>query len=253
MTAPSEVLHFDARSGVRRRAGDRRADRDPVPRRARGRRRDAPDALASAVAQAGAGDAADRGDRRRWRRTLLAGLTWTECVPARRAAVADRPGAVLERRDQSAGPADRAPLAEPRVGAQRRAGAARPCWCSPPRSAPAVALRLVAVRAREPGDRVRRRPRRRASSAARLMPRGTRGLADGIPPHQKSLYALGVACAAYGIAVLTPHGNGLIAVYVAAITLGIQRPDIRGLLRAPGRRPGGDRQARHLRRVRRRC
>jgi NhaP-type Na+/H+ and K+/H+ antiporter len=36
-----------------------------------------------------------------------------------------------------------------------------------------------------------------------------------------------VACAAYGLAVLTPHGNGLIAVYVAAITLGIQRPDIR--------------------------
>ena len=62
--------------------------------------------------------------------------------------------------------------------------------------------------------------------AARLMPRGT-GLAEGIPAHQKSLYALGVACAAYGLAVLTPHGNGLIAVYVAAITLGIQRPDIR--------------------------
>jgi NhaP-type Na+/H+ or K+/H+ antiporter len=63
--------------------------------------------------------------------------------------------------------------------------------------------------------------------AARLMPRGA-GLVEGIPPHQKSLYALGVACAAYGLAVLTPHGNGLIAVYVAAITLGIQRPDIRG-------------------------
>jgi NhaP-type Na+/H+ or K+/H+ antiporter len=62
--------------------------------------------------------------------------------------------------------------------------------------------------------------------AARLMPRGT-GLAEGIAPHQKSLYALGVACAAYGLAVLIPHGNGLIAVYVAAITLGIQRPDIR--------------------------
>jgi sodium/hydrogen antiporter len=63
-------------------------------------------------------------------------------------------------------------------------------------------------------------------AAARLMPRGT-GLVEGIPPHQKSLYALGVACAAYGLAVLIPHGNGLIAVYVAAIALGIQRPDIR--------------------------
>ncbi|MGI8506321.1 MAG: cation:proton antiporter [Solirubrobacteraceae bacterium] len=63
--------------------------------------------------------------------------------------------------------------------------------------------------------------------AARVIPRGT-GLVEGIPPHQKSLYALGVACVAYGLAVLTPHGNGLIAVYVAAIALGIQRPDIRG-------------------------
>jgi NhaP-type Na+/H+ or K+/H+ antiporter len=62
--------------------------------------------------------------------------------------------------------------------------------------------------------------------AARLMPRGQR-LEAGIPPHQKSLYALGTAFAAYGLAVLTPHGNGLIAVFVAAITLGIRRPDIR--------------------------
>jgi sodium/hydrogen antiporter len=62
--------------------------------------------------------------------------------------------------------------------------------------------------------------------AARLMPRDS-GLMQGIPSHQKALYALGVACTAYGIAALLPHGNGLIAVYVGAITLGIQRPDIR--------------------------
>ncbi len=62
--------------------------------------------------------------------------------------------------------------------------------------------------------------------AALIMPREA-GLATGIPPHQKSLYALGTACAAYGVAVLTPHGNGLIAVYVCAITLGIRRPDLR--------------------------
>jgi NhaP-type Na+/H+ or K+/H+ antiporter len=48
-----------------------------------------------------------------------------------------------------------------------------------------------------------------------------------IPAHWKSLYALGVGFAAYGIAVLPPRGNGLIAVYVAAITLGIRRPDLR--------------------------
>jgi sodium/hydrogen antiporter len=62
--------------------------------------------------------------------------------------------------------------------------------------------------------------------AAVLMRRETK-LQEGIPAHQRSLYALGTAFAAYGIAVLPPHGNGLIAVYVAAITLGIRRPDIR--------------------------
>jgi NhaP-type Na+/H+ or K+/H+ antiporter len=62
--------------------------------------------------------------------------------------------------------------------------------------------------------------------AAVLMPR-EEGLGPEIPPHQKALYALGVAFAAYGVAVLPPHGNGLIAVYVAAITLGIRRPDLR--------------------------
>ncbi len=62
--------------------------------------------------------------------------------------------------------------------------------------------------------------------AARLMPR-EEGLEPEIPAHQKSLYALGSAFVAYGIAVLPPHGNGLIAVYVAAITLGISRPDLR--------------------------
>jgi sodium/hydrogen antiporter len=63
--------------------------------------------------------------------------------------------------------------------------------------------------------------------AARLMPREGR-LGAGIPDHQKALFALGSAFAIYGIAVLPPHGNGLIAVYVGAITLGITRPDLRG-------------------------
>jgi NhaP-type Na+/H+ or K+/H+ antiporter len=62
--------------------------------------------------------------------------------------------------------------------------------------------------------------------SARLMPR-TRALGAEISSHQKSLYALGVAFAAYGAAVLPPEGNGLIAVYVAAIVLGILRPDVR--------------------------
>ena len=62
--------------------------------------------------------------------------------------------------------------------------------------------------------------------AALLMPRDER-LEGGIPGYQKSLYALGTALATYGITELPPHGNGLIAVYVAAIVLGIRRPDIR--------------------------
>ncbi len=61
---------------------------------------------------------------------------------------------------------------------------------------------------------------------ARLMPL-QRALGVEISPHQKSLYALGVAFAAYGAAVAPPHGNGLIGAFVAAITLGILRPDIR--------------------------
>ena len=61
--------------------------------------------------------------------------------------------------------------------------------------------------------------------ASRLMP-GGRALGDDISKHQRALYALGVAFAAYGMATLPPEGNGLIAVFVAAIAFGIWRPDI---------------------------
>jgi NhaP-type Na+/H+ or K+/H+ antiporter len=62
--------------------------------------------------------------------------------------------------------------------------------------------------------------------ASFVMPRKV-ALGHEITPHQKSLYALGTAFAAYGIAVLQPKGNGFIAVFVCAITLGVLRPDIR--------------------------
>jgi sodium/hydrogen antiporter len=62
--------------------------------------------------------------------------------------------------------------------------------------------------------------------AARLMPR-SRELDSEVGPHQKALYALGVAFAAYGAATLPPEGNGFIAVFVCAIAFGILRPDIR--------------------------
>jgi sodium/hydrogen antiporter len=60
---------------------------------------------------------------------------------------------------------------------------------------------------------------------SRLLPRAQ--LKYEISPEQKSLYALGVAFGSYGIAVAEPHGNGFIAVFVCAITLGTMRPDIR--------------------------
>jgi NhaP-type Na+/H+ or K+/H+ antiporter len=63
---------------------------------------------------------------------------------------------------------------------------------------------------------------------ASLLLRGPAGYERGeIPVHQKSLFALGLAFGIYGITVLPPHGNGLIAVYVGAIVLGIRRPDLR--------------------------
>jgi NhaP-type Na+/H+ or K+/H+ antiporter len=62
--------------------------------------------------------------------------------------------------------------------------------------------------------------------ASRVLPRGG-DLAESIPPHQRALYALGVAFLAYGTTTLRPHGNGVIAVFVCAIVLGIRRPDIR--------------------------
>jgi NhaP-type Na+/H+ or K+/H+ antiporter len=62
--------------------------------------------------------------------------------------------------------------------------------------------------------------------ASWLMPRQRTTLAGGIPPHHKALYALGVAFATYAVTVAPPAGNGFIAVFVCAITLGIRRPDV---------------------------
>ena len=62
-------------------------------------------------------------------------------------------------------------------------------------------------------------------AASVLMPRGS--LESDIPPHQRALYALGVAFVAYGATVAPPAGNGVIAVFVCAIVLGIRRPDLR--------------------------
>jgi NhaP-type Na+/H+ or K+/H+ antiporter len=61
--------------------------------------------------------------------------------------------------------------------------------------------------------------------ASRLLP-AEGPLGEGVPKHQRALYALGVAFLTYGTTTLPPHGNGLIAVFVCAIVLGIRRSDI---------------------------
>src|SRR3954452_17495081 len=61
--------------------------------------------------------------------------------------------------------------------------------------------------------------------AAAVMAR-SKGLSWEVTPHQKAMYAIGVAFATYALAHAL-HGNGLIAVFVCAITVGIRRPDIR--------------------------
>jgi NhaP-type Na+/H+ or K+/H+ antiporter len=61
--------------------------------------------------------------------------------------------------------------------------------------------------------------------ASRVLSR-SKDLTWEVTPHQKALYAIGVAFATYAAAHAL-KGNGLIAVFVCAITLGILRPDIR--------------------------
>ena len=80
-------------------------------------------------------------------------------VPARRAALADRSRAVLERGDQPARAAARAPLAQPRVGYERRPRAARRARLQRRAGGRGGRLRLVRVRA--PGRHARLRLRDR--------------------------------------------------------------------------------------------
>jgi NhaP-type Na+/H+ or K+/H+ antiporter len=61
-----------------------------------------------------------------------------------------------------------------------------------------------------------------------ILPRGEPGQrGSSIPGHQRALYGVGLAFATYGLTVLPPYGNGFIGVFVAAIVLGIRRPDLR--------------------------
>jgi sodium/hydrogen antiporter len=58
--------------------------------------------------------------------------------------------------------------------------------------------------------------------------------AEEIPAHQRALFGLGSAFSTYGLTLLPPHGNGFIAVFVAAIVLGNRRADLRDCFTAHG-------------------
>ena len=63
---------------------------------------------------------------------------------------------------------------------------------------------------------------------ALVVPRDEGGRSGGATAgHQRALYGLGLAFATYGVTVISPRGNGFIAVFVAAIVTGIRRPDLR--------------------------
>ena len=59
-----------------------------------------------------------------------------------------------------------------------------------------------------------------------LLPREDQ-LREVIPGHQRVLFALGVAFGTYGAIAYLDHGNAFLAVFVAAITLGVRRPELR--------------------------
>ncbi len=60
-----------------------------------------------------------------------------------------------------------------------------------------------------------------------LMPLAGEGARRPIPAHQRALYGLGLAFATYGLTDLVRPANGFIAVFVAAIVVGVRRPDLR--------------------------
>ena len=62
--------------------------------------------------------------------------------------------------------------------------------------------------------------------ASLALPRGTYAR-ESMPAPQRMLYGLGIAFLAFGLATVLPlHGNGFIAVFVCAITLGVRRPEM---------------------------
>ena len=145
---------------------------------------------------------------------LLTGLSWTESFlvgallsptdPVLSSSVVTNP------RVPRGGP----PLAQPRVGAQRRAGAAGGAGLQRRAGGGRRPLRVVAVRDREHRARLRRRASRWASPPRGWRRRDVRPRGRHPGPSALAVRAGHRVCRPTGVAVLTPHGNGLIAVYV---------------------------------------
>ena len=153
-------------------------------------------------------------------------------LPARCAAVAHRPGALLDGGDQPARAAAGAPLAQPGVGDERRPGAARGARVHRSRSSAEddfvwweFVLQDVSVGLADgPAGGV---PGLAADAARRGWPRS--------PAPEGAVRAGRGASPPTGSPTLPPEGNGFIAVFVCAIALGIRRPDIRACFEARSR------------------
>ena len=154
------------------RAADRAgADRDPVLRRPVRPARAAGRALERAGPRARAGDAAHARPAGALREGPVRRPELGRGLPARRGALADRPGRHLDRRDLAARAGVDPPHAQPGVRSERRARAAvRPLLHRP---------RLPGRRRRQGGDRPARRGRGRSGDRRRARP--ARGPADPPP------------------------------------------------------------------------
>ena len=207
---------------------------------------DAPEGLAPPAAQARARHADHRGRSSRWPPRLLIGLTWTEAFLV---------GALLSPTDPVL---SSSVVNNPRVPRVIRHSLNLESGLNDGLALPAVLAFTAALAA--DSDFVWWKFLLQDVSlgvayglvigylASRVLPRG-RDLERSMAAHQRALYALGVAFLTYGLTTLPPHGNGVIAVFVCAIVLGIRRPDIPGVLRDV-QRHHRDRQARRLRRLR---
>ena len=168
----------------------------PLPRRPRGRRRDAPARVAPAAAQARARDADHRGRSSRWppscsptcrgREAFLVGALLSPTDPVLSSSVVNNPRVprvIRHSLNLESGLNDG--LALPAVLALRRGAGGR------------QRLRVVEVRAagREPRRRLRRRHR---ATSRRASCRAAATSSASMPAHQRALYALGVAFLTYG-------------------------------------------------------